>query len=241
MAIGASLRERGRDAVVILDSLDAWKPYVSRFPHMGGWPTHVGQLSTQAYASSQGSLSLLAASSPGLTPSMEPLFDATVDLERAVHGHPPQDGTKLVRPPIKLGDMRPLGRAIMRLAQLEDLEQQAPWLVPGRAKPEALQPWHSVMREALRLRACLQAYPGMSVDSAEQLITFIAVCALDDLPAGAVLAFVEAFQGRLRRDFSELLSALRQGRQYTEENREVIQRVAREIVRAMQERAPDIL
>jgi hypothetical protein len=218
MAVAAALRDRGRDAVVILDSLDVWRPFVDRFPNEGEWLSQVGRLATLAGCAPVGSVSLVAAAAPRTARALESYFDTGLHLERALRGAPIRDGGKLVRPPLKT-DAAALGGAIARLAELEEREGRFPWL--------------EAAEDALRLRAGLRFRPGMSADSAEQLISFLALCDLPELPSSAVTEFVTAFENRLRRQHGPRLAAIRQRRAYLEQDRAEFTPVAREICRAL--------
>jgi hypothetical protein len=218
MAVAAALCDRGRDAVVILDSLDAWRPFVERFPNEGEWLSQVGRLASLTRCAPGGSVSLLAAAGPKAALALDSYFDVELDLERALRGAPIQDGSKLARPPFKT-DAAGLGRAILRLAELEELETRFPW--------------QTAAEEGRRLRAGLWFRPGMSADSAEQLISFLALCDLSELPSSAVPEFLVAFENRLRRQHGPRLAAIRKQRAYGEPDRAEFTSIAREICRAL--------
>jgi flagellum-specific ATP synthase len=223
MAIGAALSERGREVVVILDSLDRWRPSVQRFPDEGEWISQVGRLASLSRIRPKGSLTLLAEASPRTARELDSFFDVELDLNRALHGLPVQDGTKRVRPPLKT-DPRSLGWAIAKLAQMEDLEQSPP-LAAAVAEAD--------LKDARRLQAGLRFRPDLSPDSVEQLISFLALCDLPELPTSSVREFLSAFENRLRLQQGPRLAAIRRDQAYTEQDRAELTLVAREICRSL--------
>lgn len=203
MAIADHFREQGRDAVVVLDSLDRWKELSGGFEALGSWRTHLGRLLGHAASSSRGSAALIAGSSLALAPSIEPMFDGAIDLDRALEGMPVPDGGNFIKPAIKIRPPNSVGRVIGLLIQRSDD------LAAQRA------------REALRFR------PGMDEDHVAQLAAFLAVCELDLLSAAAVPAFIDAF---LRRLPAELLEGIRKRNEVREEDQAAISTLARQVM-----------
>ncbi len=204
MATAAHFRKQGRDAVVVLDSLDRWHACADAFPGMGSWQTQLGRLLAHASSDARGSATLLALASPSLARSAEPMFDETLDFQRALRGSPIVDGSKLVRPPFKVHGLAPIGAALAILAELEDSETRQPGSLKGPA--------------GLRLREALRFRPGMSPDLVEQLAAFVAVTERTDLSPAAVPAFIDSFIIRLRTDPSGRLAAIRERREVREED-----------------------
>jgi hypothetical protein len=223
MAIGVALSERGRDMVVILDSLEGWKPHVERFPNEGAWLSQVGRLASLCRPGPRGSVTLVAAATVPTAHEIEGFFDGELDGERARQGLPVLDGTKTVRPPLKT-DLRSLGRAVTGLAELEEMESRHPRIAGAE---------NARFRDALRLRAALRFRPTLSPDSAEQLLTFLALCDLSDLPLLSVEDFASAFEKRLRQEHGPKLAAIRRDRAYGEKDRTEFGELAREIARSL--------
>jgi hypothetical protein len=200
MAVADHFREQGRDAVVVLDSLDRWKSLGGGFEALGSWRTHLGRLLGHAASSARGSAGLIAAASLALAPSVEPMFDGAIDLDRALEGMPVPDGGSFVRPAIKIRPPNAVGRVIGLLIQRSDA-------------PEARR-----AREALRFR------PGMSDDFVAELAGFLAACELEGLAPGKVPAFLDAFVTRVP---SDLPSGIRTRGELREEELQVILDTAR--------------
>jgi hypothetical protein len=222
MAIADSLRKEGRDVVVLLDPLGAWRPHVRQFPERGTWVTQLAQLASRAYAGHRGSVSLI-----GRVDHLAPApdgFDAVLDLRRAARGEIEPRATKLVRPPIQVPNPRILGTACVASALLCEHEQ-APWLPPhGAARP--------ILSKAMRVRACLRHRPDLS-DSTEQIACLLAICQLDELPTDAVEAFLGAYLAELRRTHVHRLAAIRQRKQLDTEDERALLDVASQVARSL--------
>lgn len=203
LAVASSLRSQGHDVVVLLDSLDAWKPHVASAPWRGSWATQVAQLTSRAYASSRGSVSLIARAAE-VTPAISAAFDASLDFSLAVAGTPPPRGTKLVRPPIKLQSPQRLAHAVL-----------------GASSPASAR-----LREALRLRE------DTPIDTLEQLLCVLAVDHLHELASERVHAFMTTFLAALRRDHAAHLAAIRSARKLTDDDLTRLLDVAAAIERA---------
>jgi hypothetical protein len=182
---------QGRDAVVLLDSLDRWRALCAGFEWLGSWQTQLGRLLGHA----GGSVSLVATASLRLAPTIEPMFDGAIDLERALEGKPIPQGGTFVRPALKI-------RAVNRVGRVMGL------IAAGGDEPEALR-----AREALRFR------PGMSDDYVAELAAFLAVCEREGLTPEAVPAFIDAFLARVPAD---LLEGIRSRGEVREEDHQVI-------------------
>lgn len=202
MAIADHVREQGRDAVVLLDSLDRWRMLSDGFPGLGSWRTHLGRLLGHASATAKGSVSLIAMASLTLAPSVEPMFDGAIDLERALEGIPIPAGGTYIKPAIKIRPPNRVGGLMGLLAQRSDA-------------PEALR-----AREALRFR------PGMSADYVAELAAFLAACDLEGLKPEAVPAFLDAFVPRIP---PATLEDLRKRGEVREEDQAAILALARQV------------
>jgi hypothetical protein len=200
MAIADHAREQGRDAVVVLDSLDRWRALADAFSSWGSWQTHLGRFLGHTGSTTRGSVSLIAAASPALAPSIEARFEGAIDFERALAGVPVRTGGTFVKPAIKIRPVSKVGRAMGLLAEFEP-------------SPEALR-----LREALKFR------PGMSVDHVEQLAAFMAVCELVPDP---VAGFIDALIPRLP---SATLAEVRRRKEYRDEDHAAILAVARQVI-----------
>lgn len=218
MAIASGLRARGRDVVVALDHLDAWRPHVRAFAARGAWGTQLAQLAARAYARPIGSVSLIALTRE-VSVTRAAAFDEVLDLSVAVRGELPATGTSLVRPPIRVPSIRLLAGpcfAAARRVELEHLGRAAPRARLDRATRLALD-------EADRFRECLRFRIGASVDSLEQELGLLAVATRPDVPAHAVPDFVDRYLARLRRDHAITLAASRAaGRMNTDDERALL-------------------
>jgi len=100
MAIANAMRARGRDVVVVIDSLDAWRLPVRHCGWRGAWPTQLLQLSSWAWCAPGGSVTMVACSQDRDLAARAEL-DRVIDLERAYLGEPDRRATKLIHPPIR--------------------------------------------------------------------------------------------------------------------------------------------
>lgn len=218
MAIADSLRQEGRDVVVLLDQLDAWRPHVRQFPERGTWATQLAQLASRAYPGPHGTVSLIGrVDHPAAAPDG---FDAVLDLRLAARGELEPRPTKLVRPPIRVPTARILGAACAASALLREHEQ-APWFPPHDAARPSLS-------KAMRVRACLRHRPDLS-DSTEQVACLLAICRLDDLPTDAVEAFLGAYLAELRRTQADRLAAIRRRKQLSTEDERALLDLASQV------------
>lgn len=164
MALASRFRDEGKDAVVVLDSLDRWRARINDFPWQGTWPTQLGRLLGSAWSGGRGSASLVALGPARYGPLLESSFDARLDLDRALRGVPAVGGSKLLRPPFPVEEVRRIGAAFAQLEELERWETSSPWLpLPGP------------LRAVLRLRDELRFRPGMSLDLRKQLAALLQV------------------------------------------------------------------
>lgn len=222
MAIAASLRQQGHDAVVLLDSLAAWRRRVGWFPEHGGWETQLARLASCAYAGARGSASLLArVDHPAPAPDG---FDAVLDLRRVASGDLVPEPTKLVRPPINVPHRRPLGTACVAAALLREYET-FPWIEPD----DGVRP---ILSRAMRIRACLRYRPDL-IDSTEQVLCLLAVLRLHELPTGAVDSFVAAYLAELRRTQGHRLAAIRQQKQLDDDSHRLLLEIASRVASSL--------
>lgn len=203
MAVADHVRSQGRDAVVLLDSLDCWRALSEGFSGLGSWRTHLGRLLGHASSTAKGSVSLIAMASLTLAPSVEPMFDGAIDLERALEGIPVPDGGTFLKPAIKIRPPGRVGGLMALLAKRSD-------------EPEALR-----AREALRFR------PGIREDYVAELAAFLAACELETLKPGAVPEFLDAFVRRLP---SSMLEDIRKRGEVREEDQAAILALARQVM-----------
>jgi hypothetical protein len=124
-----------------------------------------------------------------------------------------------VRPPLK-ADARSLGAAVAKLSELEEIELRH----PGPLAAEGAR-----FTDARRLQTVLRFRPGQSADLAEQLVSFLALCDLPELPPSSVEDFVVAFEKRVRSSHGPILAAIRQHRAYSDQDRAILASVAREL------------
>ncbi len=215
VAIGEGLRARGRDAVVVIDGLDAWRPSVGQFPERGAWDAQLEQLASRAYATEQGSLSII-----GFTRDARAMrgaaFDECLDLGLAFRGEVPATGTKIARPPIRNPCRARLGRVILTAGpNLEALEASVALGCPVHPSVKEDIVDGRLFREFLRYR------PGAPVDSVEQLLVLLAAvfaCEKPRLPAKKVGPFLETFLTTVRTHEAVRLQAVRAARRLTEED-----------------------
>lgn len=176
MAIASALRASGRDVVVCVDHVDAWKQAARRFADRGEWHSQIAQIASHAYALERGSVTLLVRTKR-LSPILCSCVDDGIDLHAAALGIP-KFRSKLVRPPLRLrGDqLATLGRAIVAAASFEIL--RAPFVDPI-VVDDTLDPWtrdhYTRLRETARARAAIQFWRGMPVDTLEQLSCVLAI------------------------------------------------------------------
>ncbi len=218
MAIASGLRARGRDVVVAIDHLDAWRPHVRAFAARGSWATQLAQLAARAYALPSGSVSLIAMTRE-VSVTRASAFDELLDLSLAVRGELPVTGTSLVRPPVRVPSMRLLAGpcfAAARFAEIEDLARAHPASQLDRAT-------QLMLDEARRFRECLRLRASGTVDSLEQELGLLAVATQPGVPAHAVTDFVDRYLARLRRDHTSTLAAIRAaGRMHADDERALL-------------------
>jgi hypothetical protein len=228
MAIASSLRARGRDVVVALDSLDAWRPHVRAFPARGSWATQLAQLAARAYARPSGSVSLLARMRE-VSATGAPAFDEVLDLSIAIRGELPVTGTQLVRPPLRVASPEKLGAACTLAALLAEHQRSG----PAFPRPERGTPRDSELDHARRLRECLRFRVGGTLDSLEQQLSLLAVATLPDLAITAVADFVDAYLARLRRDHAGTLAAIRAAGRLGADDERALLAVAAEVAASL--------
>jgi len=202
MAIASSLRARGRDVVVAIDHLDAWRPHVRSFASRGSWGTQLAQLASRAYSRPDGSVSLIALTSK-LSVTRAAAFDDVLDLSLAARGEIPDSGTKVVRPPIRVPSVKRLAGACVAARRLAELEAH------GHPHERIEQTQRLELDAALRQRACLRVHSASPIDSLEQELCLLAVAALPNVPLHAVTDFTVAYLVRLRRDHADTLAEIR--------------------------------
>jgi F0F1-type ATP synthase alpha subunit len=202
VAIGDALRKQGKHVVVALDDLDAWRPYVRRFPDRGSWSTQLAALASRAYAST-GSVSLIALTRE-LDVTSAAAFDTAIDLRAMIRGEPLASSSKIVHPPIRLHGKGKLGGAYVTAMQLAELEAFAD--MHARLDRSTMQR----LEDGRRIREVFRLREGASVDSLEQILSLLAVLHVRDLPSHAVGGFVDAFVARLREQPE--LAAVRRAR-----------------------------
>ena len=224
MAIASSLRARGRDVVVALDHLDAWRPYVRAFTARGSWVTQLAQLAARAYARPSGSVSLIARTRE-VSAVRAAAFDEVLDLSIAVRGELPVTGTKLVWPPLRVASPAKLGAACTLAALLAEHQQLGP--VDPRPAHESRRDLE--LDHARRLRECLRFRVVGTLDSLEQQLCLLAVAALPDLAVSAVAGFVDAYLARLRRDHAGTLAAIRAAGRLDADDERALLAVAAEV------------
>lgn len=215
VAIGEGLRARGRDAVVVIDALEAWRPSVGQFPERGSWDAQLEQLASRAYATENGSLSIIG-STRAARAMGGAAFHECLDLGLALRGEVPATGTKMARPPIRNPCGARLGRVILAAgASLEALEAS---VALGRTV-------HPSAREDIAdgrlLREFLRYRPGAPVDSVEQLLVVLAAlfaCEEPRLAAERVGSFLDTFLTTVRTHEAARLQAARAAERLTEED-----------------------
>jgi F0F1-type ATP synthase alpha subunit len=221
MAIAASLRDRGRDVVVILDDVDAWRFPVGRAENHGSWPTQLGRLAARAYAGPRGSVSLIAVARENNS-ALAASFDTILDLEAVARGDLGRTNTSLVRPPIKVQSPQRLGAACMTAARLHQIEA-VPWL--QQTQPSSVREAQDTVDEGRRIRECLRFRPDGTVDSLEQILCLLATLHLR-VPVDAIGAFLTAYVTVLRRDHAHRLTATRDAQLLSDPDRDALLAVA---------------
>ncbi len=225
VAIGSGLRAQGHQVLVVIDSLEVWSRYVAAFPWRGTLETQTGQLTDQAFATRQGSLTILALASPTLFPPVQEMFDGALDFSRALSGFPRHLNSRLCRPPIKVYDMGLLGRAIAALAEIEGLSELPDSKFPA-GKAQYLEQ-HCAW--GLRMQKCLQFDLTMTADSIEQLIILSLVSGFTEIPIELIPSFAKLLLARIRTECSYHLSQIRQHAFYSKEDHDVFAQIASEI------------
>jgi hypothetical protein len=210
MAIASGLRARGREVVVAIDDLDAWRPHIRR-----AWPTELAGLASRAYATPTGSVSLIAMTRVAST-TRAAAFDDTLDLLLAARGELPRLPTKLVRPPIRVASMRELGAVSVANAIAHDHAQR------GGSGASADDHTQRGLDQAARYRECMRVRPGATTDSLEQELALLAVFGRHELRAAAVPELVDAYLAVLRRDHAPLLATIRAAGRLTEHDERVL-------------------
>lgn len=226
LSIGLGFLKFGQDVLIVLDSLDTWSERIRYFPQWGSLPTQVGRWTTHAHAGDSGSLSVLALASPRLYPFVMDMFDEVLDLQSAMTGSLDVSGTKLARPPLRTEGMDLFGKAIVALSHEEDW-RQTPGLYPSWGGDIPSDP---LLALGVRLRRCLEYRHGMPTDTVEQLVSFVAVFLLEELPAWAVPIFVREFESRIRKGHRDVLAAIREQGVYGVREREQLMVTAHEVV-----------
>lgn len=225
VAIGSGLRAQGHQVLVVIDSFEVWSRYVAAFPWRGTVETQTGQLTDHAFATSQGSLTILALASPTLFPVVQEMFDGVLDFSRALSGFPHHLNSRLCRPPIKLYDMGLLGRTIAALAEIEGLSQ-----VPDSQFPTGkAQYLEQHCAWGLRMQKCLQFDPTMTADTVEQLVILSLVSRLAEIPVELIPSFAKLLLARIRTECPHRLSQIRQHAFYSQEDHDVFAQIASEI------------
>lgn len=222
MAIASNLRARGRDAVVAIDHLDAWKPYVRAFAARGAWATQLAQLASRAYSRPSGSVSLIAMTSK-LSATRASASDEVLDLWIATRGEIPFTGTKLISDPLHAHSRKQLSRACQLAWQLATFEQY------GRPYERLDGARRLEIEEALRLRECLRFRRGGTFDSLEQELCLLAVAALPAVPLRAVADFIDAYLARLRRDHAATLAVIRASGRLNADEEHALLEIAAEV------------
>lgn len=225
VAIGSGLRAQGHQVLVVIDSLDVWSRYVAAFPCRGTLETQTGQLTDHAFATSQGSLTILALASPVTVPLVQEMFDTTLDFSRAISGFPHHLRSRFCRPPIKLYDMGLLSRTIAALAEIEELSRLPDSQFPtGKAQHlEQHCAW------GLRMQKCLQFDPAMTSDSVEQLVILSLVSGLAEIPIALIPSFAAILLTQIRARCPHRLNQIRQHAFYSKEDHAVFAQIAGEI------------
>ena len=106
LAEADELRASGRDVVVMIDDLEAWRPGVLARPERGAWPTQLLQLASRAFAP----ITVIARCTR-VSRSIEAAFDAIVALDA------PPRLQKHVTPPLRVPSGAALGMLCARAAQ----------------------------------------------------------------------------------------------------------------------------
>ena len=233
MAIAANLRAHGEHVVVLLDSVDAWRPHARRFPEHGTWSTQLAGLASRAFATDAGSVTLIARCAE---PSFElaDAFDRRLDLWRAARGDVEPDGPmntwQLVRPPIRVASMHVLGGACFANMNLQEVERTGSWQLDVATSESGLRESIDIGR---RVRACLQWRPGATVDSTEQTACLFAIRHLPSLPEAAVPLFSSRYLAALRDRHAALLQRVRHDGRFVEEEELAVVALAKSVAASM--------
>jgi hypothetical protein len=225
VAIGSGLRAQGHQVLVVIDSLDVWSRHVAAFPWRGTLETQTGQLTDHAFATSQGSLTILALASPVTIPLVQEMFDSTLDFSRAISGFPHHLNSRFCRPPITLYDMGLLGRTITALAEIEGLSR----LLDSQFPTGKAQYLEQQCAWGLRMQKCLQFDPTMTTDTVEQLVILSLVSGLAEIPIELIPSFAKLLLARIRTECPHRLSQIRQHAFYSKEDHDVFAQIAGEI------------
>ena len=203
---------------------------MSEVPWQGHPLSQIGQLTTQCCTTAKGSVTLFAGVSPDFVNvgSAASMFDLILDLDDAAGGTPAWL-TKYVRPALRAdaSAMRMLGGAMLRAAELREIGD--PWLLND---PAAGKDIRASLAHGLRIREALKFRPSLPLDAAEQQVSFIAVCSVEELPAAQVLSFLQSFEDRVRTEHAGLLDSIRSRGEITRSDLEAIIALARGLARA---------
>lgn len=188
LAIGDALRKQGRDVVVVIENLENWRFGVRRMPERGSWSTQLATLTSRAYATETGSVSVIAhAREP--SPTLVAAFDQILELDRHGRGDFGRVVNKWANPPVKMHNPRALGSALLTVARYHEIRREFPW-----ADKAPLDRNTSMQLEhGARITECLRYRPGCTVDLLEQQLALLAVVAIPDVPAHAVADFVTSY------------------------------------------------
>jgi hypothetical protein len=219
LAIGEWMRRRGRDAIVVLDSLEAFRRAAAAFGQRGAWTTQLGQIASRAYATHAASLSVVVLADRAIAGALDAV-DGVVDLDRAAGGDPVPHSSKILRPSCRLA-IALVGSAVAALGCLAELEASAPWAVAERAR---LDPQ---VRMAQRARICMQHGPGVSLDPVEQWLALVAILRRE-VPLDEVAALRDRLTAHLRAEQTELVAHVRRG-QDREDLLAALDRIAAEL------------
>jgi hypothetical protein len=219
LAIASSLRAHGKHVVVVVDDLDAWRPHVLRFPVRGSWHTQLAQLASFAHATRSGSVSVIALTKGPLSSFA---FDSSVDLSRVMRGEIVPMLTKLVRAPIRFPSVARFGYACSMALQRHMIDESHAFAHSDASELNA------------RVRACLRVRPGATVDTLEQLLCLLAVIELPELSPDAVVAFVDAYLVRLRKEHAAHLARIRNARALTLGEERLFLALAAEVAAALE-------
>jgi hypothetical protein len=216
-AIADALRARGKDVVLVVDGIDAWKFPCRMMPERGTWATQIGAFTTRAFATETGSVSIIAHAKTA-EPSVAYNFDDAIDLKTWMTGDFGRIQTKIVRPPVKMHHSGVFGGAMASVARLSEIEPYEHRVNLDLATKRRVE-------EGRRVLAAVR-YRGVPIDLFEQQLVLLAVLRAD-IPSHAVIEFTDVYLALLRSGHADLVATMRAAGRVSKDDDDALTAIAR--------------